>query len=94
MKLSRVSMIILSLVMISLAGCSDVVYRDRMVRGFEFGGIRSGEWVQTKTVHGVLVRREHRSGFEIGALYIGHTTVNYSRTKQQQTEASNTGASQ
>ena len=80
------------LAMLCLAGCSDVVYRDRMASGWEFGPIRAGEWVQTKTVKGVLVRREHRGGFELGPLFIGHTSVDYSRTKNAAGEMQSQGA--
>ena len=92
MKVNNLIGLSLCLMILCLAGCSDVVYRDRMVNGFEFGGIRSGEWVQTKRVNGVLVRREHRKGFELGALYIGHTTVNYSRTKNARVKRNDKGA--
>lgn len=92
MKPKNVISLSLCLMILCLAGCSDTVYRDRMVSGFELGPIRSGEWVQTKKVNGVLVRREHRKGFELGALYFGHTTVNYSRNKIAASEAQSEGA--
>ena len=75
---------LLGAVIVCTAGCSQdqdhIVERERTVSGFNFIGIRSGEWVWTKTDNGALVRKVQYNGFKMWPLFIGHTTVLYPAT--------------
>ena len=87
----------LCLTILCAAGCSEsaspphhVVHGWRLVHGFQFGGIYSGEWITTKTVDGVLVREVRHDGFDIGALFIGRTKLLYPKPASAGTSAPDT----
>lgn len=78
-----------------LAGCSQgphVTYGFHIIHGFSFAMITSGEWVTTKTVNDVLVRRRIHKGFQFGPFFGGSIRQTNYPDNNQQVDTPNTAS--